>query len=54
MMAFAKSVNVVIDSAHMGNITSILRSSIAENKEFFRTLNECFYETGVGGSPLTL
>ena len=48
MMAFAKSVNVVINPSDMGHISTTLKHSITENKEFFRTLIECFHEAGMG------
>lgn len=48
MMAFAKSVNVVINPNDMGNISTIMKHSIAEDKKFFRTLIECFHEAGMG------
>ena len=48
MTAYAKSVNVVINPNDMGNISTILKHSITENNEFFRTLIECFHEAGMG------
>ena len=48
MMAFAQSVNVVINFNDMGNISTILKRSIAENKKVFGILLQCLHEVEMG------
>tara|TARA_B100000315_G_C14582769_1_gene591362 strand:+ start:3274 stop:3738 length:465 start_codon:yes stop_codon:yes gene_type:complete len=47
MMAFSQSVNIVIHPNDVGTTSTILTHAIAEDKEFFRTLTECFHEAGI-------
>jgi len=46
MMAFAKSVNVVINISDLPNIKGILRRSIADNDQFYKVFKEALREAG--------
>jgi CheY-like chemotaxis protein len=46
MMAFAKSVNVVVNLNDLPHLPAILRKGIADNNEFYRVLRGVLQETG--------
>jgi hypothetical protein len=46
MMAFSRSVNVVVNLNDLPHLPAILRKGITENNEFYRTFREVLAEVG--------